>query len=185
MPESQRLFVAIDFPKTAIHEVIGIQSAFKVKELFKGRWTKPENLHLTLKFLGNVDTFKIDELKSLLGTISFSPCDVKFDKVGVFSAKRKIKILWIHVAGSTLYRLQKEIDHALSPDFTIEQRFMSHLTICRLKPVVRRRELLRELETFELKKTVMKIHRFKLKQSVLTPEGPIYSTLATYPWIHK
>ena len=181
MLESVRLFVAIDLPETAIHEAIDIQTTFKSKKLFKGQWTKPENLHLTLKFLGNVDTVKIDELKSILGTISFSPCDVQFDKVGVFSSKRKTKILWIHVVGDKLHQLQKEIDRVLSPDFTPEHRFMSHLTICRPKAEVNRKELLRELETFEVKKSVVRIQGFKLKQSVLTPEGPIYSTLETYP----
>jgi 2'-5' RNA ligase len=77
-----RIFISIKFPKEIISEIKKIQKDFK--ELFIGRFTTEDNLHLTLKFLGEINQDKVNEIKNKLREVHFPPDRIRFRKSGYF-----------------------------------------------------------------------------------------------------
>lgn len=181
MPEDAdnwRLFVGIDIPAAAVAPVRAIQKEWEGR--FRGRLTRPENLHLTLKFLGERPAAEVPALQAALRTVPFAPFTGSLDELGVFSSRGPIRILWLHVGGSEVIALQRAVDAALAPWFAPEERFMSHLTIARIKRVRQRRRFLDDLQRFEFDPIPFPVDSFVLKRSVLTHQGAVYSDIERY-----
>ena len=77
-------------------------------------------------------------------------------------------------------KLQETIDEKLKDLFEPERRFMSHLTIARVKSIKDREKFLQELKKIKIEKMNFVVDRFKLKKSTLTSEGPVYETIEEY-----
>src|SRR3989338_347573 len=117
-----RAFIAVDIPEKIKREIVKIQNSLPE---FKGKTTEPENLHLTLKFLGEVNQEALEKVKNKLKSIKFEQFETEIDSIGTFNAR----IVWLHMAGCE--ELQRKIDGSLKGLFLPEKRFMSHLTIAR------------------------------------------------------
>lgn len=174
-----RTFIALDLPREIIKEISGIQKILKKQRLLTGNFTEPENLHLTLKFLGEVEDDKISEIKKRLSEIKLDSFDIEVGEVGVFT-KQFVKIIWIKLNGKGIFDLQKEIDEKLSDLFEKEERFMSHITIARVKHVSSKKELLDYLKSIKPKKLKFYCDKFYLKKSELKANGPEYEGIAEY-----
>jgi 2'-5' RNA ligase len=172
-----RSFISLDFPEAILKQVAQIQNDLVAQNLFVGKYTSHTNIHLTLKFLGEISKPKIEEVKNLLSEITFEPTKITFTEIGVFS-KRDIRIIWIKVNG--VDDLQKKIDESLKTLFSMEDRFMGHVTIARVKKLKNKGLLLHYLNNYQLPTIRLEISEFKLKQSMLTPAGPIYKILKTF-----
>ena len=169
-----RTFIAADIPKNIQEEIRSIQE--KLPE-FKGKLTETENLHLTLKFLGDVDDETLLEVKKRLKKIKLKDFETRISEIGVFSPEY-VRIVWIKL--DNCEELQKTIDEKLSYLFEKEKRFMSHLTIARVKSVKSKKEFLQGIEKISFPKIKFMVKNFKLKKSVLTEKGPVYETLEKY-----
>ncbi len=169
-----RTFISINMPENVRREIKKIQD--KLPE-FRGKKTELENLHLTLKFLGEIDEGKIGEVKEKLREIKIEKFETEIDEMGIFSEKF-IRIVWLHLKNCD--NLQEQIDDALSDLFEKERRFMSHLTIARVKHIQDRRRFLEEIEKINIEKIKFMIEKFYLMKSELTSEGPRYSVLEEY-----
>ena len=174
-----RCFIALELSREAISELERIQDLIKKKNLFYGKFTEPENFHLTLKFLGEIENSAVEKVKKVLEEIKFNEFEVTLGEAGVFS-KRSLKLLWVRVQGSGIWDLQKAIDNLLLGSFEPEQRFMSHITIARMKKVSSNKEFLEYIKAIKIKKIKFKVKEFFLKKSELTPQGPIYTDLGRY-----
>lgn len=174
-----RTFIALDLPREVISEIEKIRDTVKKKVLFTGKYTEPENLHLTLKFLGEVDEEKTREVKKLLNEIKIEHFRVELGEIGIFS-KSFPKILWIKLNGKGIWELQKEIDNKLKDIFAPEERFMSHITIARIKNVSSKKEFLEYLKSLRPKKHEFVVNEFFLKKSELLESGPVYTDLEEY-----
>ena len=155
MEESKkRCCVALDLPREAINEIKRIQNIIKKKNLFAGKFVDSENLHLTLKFLGEVDEKEIRAVKERLKGIKFDGFESGLGDVGVFSSRYKgyVRIVWVKLVGRQVFDLQKQIDETLSGLFEPEFRFMSHITIARVKHVFNRRRFLDYVKGIKIKK---------------------------------
>jgi len=173
--EPIRTFISVDIPRRIQREIKKLQDELPG---FEGKRTELENLHLTLKFLGEVDEEKIEEIKKRLRDVKFEKFDTKIGGVGVFSPKF-VKIVWVHLKNCN--RLQKVIDEALSGMFEKERRFMSHLTIARVKFLKNKNYFLGELDKIKIHPGLkFNVNNFELKKSTLTPEGPVYESLERY-----
>ncbi len=168
-----RAFISIDIPENAKLEIKKIQE--KLPQFF-GKKIDLDNLHLTLKFLGEIDEKTLDEVKKRLEKIDFSKFNIKLGELGVFSPKF-IKIIWIKLNGAD--RLQKQIDEELDGLFKKEKRFMSHLTIGRVKKVNTKR-FLEDLKKISVPDIGFTAESFELKKSILNSVGPHYETLEKY-----
>lgn len=176
--EVKRCFISIDLPRIAINEIKKIQEIIRNKNIFIGKFTEPENLHLTLKFLGEIDENKIEEVKKILNEVVFDSFSAELGKIGVFS-KNFIRIVWIELLGKA-FNLQKEIDDKLKGLFKEENRFMSHVTIARVKHVYNKKEFIKYLESIKPQKIKFNIDSFYLKESELKLDGPAYKVIKKY-----
>ena len=132
-----RLFVAIEIPS----EIRNALAAF-LKELCgiapQPKWVRAENLHVTLKFLGETDPSKLGAIERALAAIrSPQPVSLEFRGLGFFPNERKPRVFWIGMeASANLKTLVDEIDHtAHKLGFPLEDRpFTPHLTLARFNP---------------------------------------------------
>lgn len=179
-----RLFTAIEFSESIREGLLELISSF---EDFSLRWTKRENLHLTLKFIGPFPESRLPELreeieKTLLEIPSFP---LKLQRLGVFPNPKRPSAFWVGVdRNETLLQMAKELEEKLEKlDIPREDRpFRAHITLGRMP---RRKDwgdpkklasLLKEI-SFQDEMTVEKIALFK---SSLLPEGPVYEVLQEF-----
>ena len=178
-----RTFIAIKIPQDILTQIAVLLSGLKT---LGGRitWVKPENMHLTLKFLGKTDPVQVKNISEKLSqlVLSFNRFEIKFKGLGAFPNFRRPKIFWIGTVGdnSTLIQLANKIDRQMSEfGFKPEnRRFSAHLTIGRVRdqggiePII---NLLQKEENFTAGEFIVK-QVFFIK-SELTQQGPIYTTL--------
>ena len=171
-----RVFISIEFPEEVKKELLRIQKEIDKLGLIKGKFTDPDNLHLTVKFLGNVSETELRAIKEKLQEIEFNEFQVSLNDLGVFS-ESFIRIVWVDFSGNELFEIQNKIDDSLSNLFPKEYRFMAHTTVARPKYVEDRNVFLDELRKIKVIKKKFLISKISLKESKLTKEGAKYDTL--------
>ncbi len=178
--EIKRCFIALDLSRQAINYIKEVQKILKKQKLFDGKLVEPENLHLTLKFLREIDDNKIEEVKKRLREIKFNDFEAELSGIGVFSSQYKnyIRVVWIKL--NNCFELQKKIDESLEDLFSVENRFMSHITIVRVKRVYDKKSFLDYIKDMRIKKIKFKVDKFFLKKSELFESGPVYEDLGVY-----
>jgi RNA 2',3'-cyclic 3'-phosphodiesterase len=175
-----RCFIALELERDVIDYIEELDLQIKKKNLFTGKLTEPENLHLTLKFLGEIEESKVELVKNKLSEIKMKEFEVSLGEVGVFINKYN-SILWIRLQGKQIWDLQAEIDKKLEGlKFAKEERFMSHITIARMKKIFSKDEFLDYVKNIKTKKIKFKVKNFVLKKSELKEEGPVYTDLERY-----
>lgn len=175
-----RGFIAIEIQKTK--EIVELFNQLKNIDI-NAKIVEPDNLHITLKFLGDTDEEKVDQIKdSIYDSIKdVKPFNIKLKNLGVFPNINYIKVLWIGIEhGEQLSVIAKNIDERLNKiGFKKEKRsFSPHLTIGRIKNAKNKEKLIEIIDKyqgFEFKEE--KIQKIFLKKSQLTPQGPIYTDL--------
>lgn len=176
----KRCFICLELPLEIRKYLEEIQNTIKKKNFFFGKFTEFENLHLTLKFLGEIPEETIERVKERLKKIKFNVFDCNLGELGVFSEKF-VSIIWIKFGGKGIFELQKQIDGALEGLFDKEKRFMSHVTLARPKKVFDKKILLNYLYSMKIKKESFNVKEFFMKSSDLKEDGPVYSTIEEYP----
>ena len=169
-----RCFIGIDLPIVAVKEIQRIQK--KLEPNFTGRLTSSENLHLTLKFLGEIEKDAINDVKKRLFSITHPPFELALKDVGVFSQKF-IKIIWVKVSGVPLQPL---VDNCLKNIFKLENRFMGHITIARVRGLADKKSFLQLINATRVSEESFMVKDFYLKESILTKDGPIYKNIDRY-----
>ncbi len=169
-----RTFIAIDIPEETKKEIIKIQE--RLPE-FKGKLTERENLHITLKFLGEIGKEKIEEVKKKLEEIKYKKFNAILDKIGFFDNQDR-GVIWVHI--TNCYDLQKEVDYKLEGLFEREKRFMSHLTIARTKYIKDKEKFLDELNKIKISPLKFQVKKFVLKESIPLKQKHVYETLESY-----
>ncbi len=177
--EKIRVFICVDFPSEIVQEIKRVQGILGNKK-FIGKKTEEENLHLTLKFLGEIEEKEIEEVKKKLKEIKFNSFDSKLENAGTFSFKGNPRIVWMKIGGKGIFELQGLVDNALKELFNMEERFMSHVTIARVKYVKDKKEFKDYVEGIGVKKIGFKVDSFKLMKSELGKMGPVYTLIEEY-----
>lgn len=176
--ELKRCFIAINFPKNAVNEIKRAQDFLSKSNIFVGRFTDSKNLHLTLKFLGEINDDKIETVKDRLKKLVFSEINCELGEIGVFSEKL-LRIIWIKVDGEII-DLQKEVNDILENLFEKEKRFMSHATIARIKYVENKNKFFSVLKEIEVNNIKFCVKEFSLMESKLNSNGVVYRELEKY-----
>lgn len=176
-----RVFIAIELPEKIKQELYEKVLELYDKDLFLGKITKKENLHLTLKFLGEITPETLDKVKSGLRKINLSGVKISLGNAGVFN-KDFIRIIWVKLNGSDV--LQSKVDESLKELFKKEDRFQSHITLARVKNAKERKRLIEEVENLRFFKSEFEISSFNLMKSELLPAGPKYSVIESFELIN-
>ena len=166
-----RTFIAIEIPEKIKKEIVKIQNYLPE---FKGKKTEFENLHLTLKFLGEVDEKKIEEVKKKLREVKLNSFESEIKDIGMFSER----IVWLGITNCE--ELQKEIDESLSDLFEMEERFMGHLTIARINEIKHKKRFTEEIKKIKISEMKFVVKNFNLKKSKLGRPKPIYEDIGVY-----
>lgn len=175
-----RLFIAIDMPPEVIALAHELQNYFKELELFEGRYTNLNSMHITLKFLGDVDDGKVSELADRLKPVQFPAQPAYTGELGLFASHERSKILFLHMVCPALIELVLALD-LLLPEFAQEKReFINHVTLARIKSVHEKERLIETVETYQVPRIDFEITQFVLKRSELTADGPIYTDVAGF-----
>ena len=144
---------------------------------------EPENVHITLKFLGDTDESRIDEIDKIMkdAVKEIDPFNIQLEGAGVFPNQNYIKVIWMGIKqGEPIGLIARKIDEPLSKmGFKKEKRgFSPHLTIARVKSAKGKDGILHVIEKYrDVQFVDIRVDSIKLKKSDLTPKGPIYTTL--------
>jgi 2'-5' RNA ligase len=182
MDEKIRSFIAIEINDATIKaSIMRFQKAMLTLDVDL-KPVNTENIHLTLRFLGDLTPTMIEKIAEELKNIRFPPFEIEFRDVGVFPNQNHIKIIWIGITkGFTeLIDLNNQLTAKLvNIGFLPETRkFKPHLTVARVKSSRNKHNLTNMLQTMQNKIFgSLIINSIKLKRSILTPNGPLYSTL--------
>ncbi len=184
-----RLFVALEIP-SAVREnfaalINQLRGADADSAKSKARWVRPENLHVTLKFIGNVDDGKVDAIRGALGEVrAGSGVSLQFRGLGFFPGEKRPRVFWAGMEASpNLAALAGEIDARLEKlGIPRETRgFAPHLTLARFDPPgvsEKLRGAVQERATHEF--GALSTGEFHLLESKTMPAGAEYTRLASF-----
>ena len=182
-----RAFVAV-FPPPEVQKAAVARALETVRNLAgdrsddKVRWTRPENVHLTLKFLGDVREEALGDLYAILEEVcaKHAPFDAGLAGLGAFPSAQRARILWAGVdAGSDLLRsLAADLDAALaSLSFEREERaYTPHLTLGR----IRGQPASFDLPPVAEESLGFRVRHVEFMESKLTSEGSVYRTVRAF-----
>ncbi len=175
-----RLFIAINLPSEIKDELYQIQGNFD-KKFAKVKWVSKKNLHLTLKFLGQCDENKLEEIREKLKNISFNSFELNLGKIDYFPDKTDMKIIWINLFPKEEFlQLQKTIDSEFLIDCSKDNIFSAHLTLGRIKLIKKKENFLGYFNNFRIKNKSFVVSEFHLIESKLTKDGPQYKVIETF-----
>jgi len=170
---SLRLFISSAIPDEVAESVK--QLAEKLPKTAK--FSVPNNVDLTLKFLGTTPDTHLEEIKKRLSAITFKPFTATLDAVGVISAKQP-RVVYAGVQPAAEFReLHNKIETALAGMFTPDKRFVPHLTVARLKEFGDHKAFLAAIAKIKVKPVSWKIDKFILFLSTLDPRGAMHTPL--------
>lgn len=174
-----RLFIALDTPSEVKEHFKQIQTGLS-GENTKLKFTN--EFHLTLKFLGEVEEKKVEEIKNILSKIQFKPFKLKLTKLGVFPNENYITVVWIGLEDDkTLFSLQNDVEKSLEKfNFKKDFDFKAHITLARVKFVKNKEDFNKQLKNIKVNKLSFEVKEFKLIKSTLTSEGPIYEDISLF-----
>ena len=174
-----RLFIAIVLPDPVREALAALRLG-----LPGARWVAPEALHLTLRFMGEVDAAEAEDIDAALAAIDAPAFDLAVLGIGSFQSRRRVRSLWVGLDRSEpLARLQGKVESAVArAGFEPERRkFKPHITLARLKgtPVGHVGTYMEAHGTCAV--APFTVTAFTLMRSHLNRDGPYYETLAEYP----
>jgi RNA 2',3'-cyclic 3'-phosphodiesterase len=183
MSKSIRAFIAVELPETVLAAIDGVQERLAAHG-FSVRWVKTENIHLTLKFLGEVDEDEVDGIAAVLieAVNGFAPLRLAAAGVGVFPSVKRARVVWIGISGQIpeLSALQCAIEDRLARiGYPHEKRpFSGHLTLGRVKGPIAASRLTKAMGAFhDFASETFEVDRVVLFKSDLRPSGALYTKL--------
>ncbi len=157
-----RYFLAVDLPDEIKEEI----NRIKIKGcIYKA--VKKENLHITLKFLGQCNK---TEIIKKIKKIKLTPAEAELGNTGAFPSWKNPRVLWVGVNNFERFYM------GFSDVFGYEKNFVAHITIGRIKKITNMRAL-QELRKHKIKHLKFILNNIKLKNSELTPQGPVYKDI--------
>jgi 2'-5' RNA ligase len=177
-----RSFIAFDIEDSSIKDqFINVQNAL-IKAGADVKLVEPQNIHITLRFLGEISEALIEKVKNEISNIDFKSFDVEFKGLGAFPSFNRINVIWVGIkkGEKELKELFNQLENRLrkigfSPD---PKGFSPHITIARVKSrknIEKIIKILNEMKDYSF--GTMSFNSLRLKKSTLTPKGPIYDTL--------
>jgi len=185
-----RSFIAIELPGELVKQLKDFQAALKPPGGYPAKWVDPASMHLTLKFLGNVDVKGLAAVKDETGVAISSSrrFHLVTGRTGFFPDHRRPRVFWLGLEGDidALVALQRTIDESMSKlGYARENRpFTAHLTLARLREessIDDRMDFARTVQAQVFQPPCnIEVNSVALMRSQLTPRGAIYTRLAEF-----
>ena len=182
MSETIRSFFAFDIEDENVIRRLAEAQSMLANTGADLKLVKPQNIHLTVRFLGNISLPMVDAIYEEMKQVSFAPFEIMLRGLGAFPRLSRPRVVWagIKKGAAELVNVFEQLEPRLrglgfKPD---TKGFSPHLTIARVRSgrnKVPLAKLVRELENYDF--GAVKAECLRLKKSVLTPRGPIYTTL--------
>jgi len=170
-----RAFVSINIPENIQKQILKIQTHLPE---FLGKKTEPENLHLTLKFLGEISDEKVVEIRERLRKVRYNNYQTYLGYSGFFD-NQKYGVVWLYLPNCE--GLQKILDETIyEVGFEKESRFMSHLTIARVKKISDKEKFIEEIKQIKIPKISFQVNKFYLMKSESCGDERKYSIIEEY-----
>ncbi|EWY37879.1 2'-5' RNA ligase [Skermanella stibiiresistens SB22] len=174
-----RLFVALELPEPVRDRLIGLGGGVP-----GARWTERENLHLTVRFIGEVENGVVPDIDAALAAVSAPGFELVLDGVGQFGSGAKSRVLWAGVErNDALVHLNQKVESALVRAGLPreERRYSPHVTLARLRsaPAERVGRFIQDRGLFRA--GPIPIDHFTLFESRTGNGGPVYDPLKDYP----
>ncbi len=182
MSERIRSFIAFDIDDEQIIKRFSEAQQMLVRTGADLKLVKPENIHVTMRFLGNITPPMVDSIYEAMQRVSFSQFEVEIRGLGAFPRLQYARVIWagIRKGAEQLSNISLQLEPKLRelgfrPD---PKGFSPHLTIARVRSGRNKAELIRCVKgSVNYEFGIIKGECLRLKRSILTPKGPFYSTL--------
>lgn len=185
-PEAKpvRLFAAVDIPEKAKAEIERAVEPWR-DLLPTARWVRPENWHVTVKFMGRTWPRLREWVEEACreAASSIRPFRLALEGMGVFPGATRARVLWVGLADpeGSLPALARELDDRLEREFTPEKRpFRSHLTVARFNPPLPMRDEADALKEAVVESDPFPVRSLVLYRSHLSPRGARYEAVGTF-----
>ena len=189
-----RVFVAVDVGDAVRREVTRVVSTLTakleaVKTPPKVVWVKPAALHVTIRFIGEVEAPAVERLRELMATpIGFAPFELVWRGIGTFPSPKSPRALWLGVISGAgpLAAVEAEVSRRLAGAKAVElddRAFLPHLTLGRVKMAGAGVDWPKILQAVEVKHVTSVVDRVTLYRSELSQQGPHYTGLVSAPLI--
>jgi 2'-5' RNA ligase len=188
--DNVRVFVACEVPGEVQRTIGDIIARLNETSGDAVRWVRPDSVHVTLKFLGEVPQKKLPAIKMALqeAVVRHSPFHLELSNIGTFGGREGLRLMWVGIAGDVL-RLEamvRDVNLALAVvGFEPERRpFRPHLTLGRVRdtvPTRRRAEIEVDVGKVEVPEVEWRTSQLTLMKSRLTPRGAEYDVISTFP----
>lgn len=181
--EQVRTFVAITLPMDVREGLAGLRNRLDSPDL-AAKWVSRENIHLTLKFLGSVDSDRIVEIEGALKRALQEHTSFHFvlGRVGSFPSPSRPRVIWVGVVEGKeqLREIALSIEEELADiGFPKDRKgFSAHVTLARVKREKKRGRLAEAMSETDYRSRSIEVSRVEIMRSQLRPQGPIYTRLA-------
>ena len=182
-----RAFIALSLPSGVQSSLASLQQSLAVSGA-DVTWVQPRNLHVTMKFLGEITDEQRQKVEALLRRVASdaAPFSLGLEGVGAFPSLRAPRVMWVGVAAGkdTVVRLARAIEEgAEGASLAKEERpFAAHVTLGRVRSATRREALSRALrDAVWTSPAPFRIGALRLYQSLLGSSGPTYTALDEFP----
>jgi len=185
MPESIRSFIAFDVDSESVLKRMTDVQNLLAKTGADLKLVEPKNIHITLRFLGNITPNMVEKIFEEMKRVQFIPFNIEIRGVGAFPHLRYPRVVWMGITegAEQLRNIFNQLEPRLrSLGFAPDSKgFGPHLTIARIRSGRNKAELVKFVtENASCEFGIVKAKCLKLKKSDLTPKGPVYSTLKEF-----
>ncbi len=185
-PSTLRLFIAVELPANVRQRLADVADELRGMGLERLRWVRPENIHITLKFLGETPAERQPQIEDALRAAAegVAPHELTLGELGKFGGRQNPRVLWVDVRGDVdaLKALQKRVDARIAPlGFPADERpFAAHLTLARVPQDLAKkvaRPLAEAIDAVKVPDPPIPVREIVLMRSELRREGPVYTRL--------
>ena len=184
-PAPIRAFIALELPDPVASSIFRVQEELKPLRL-QVRWVRPEGIHLTLKFLGEINPGDVGRIGNAMqhAAARSAPIPLEARGIGVFPGISQARVIWIGLSGRTyrLAALHQDLDAMLAEiGFSPERRgFKGHLTLGRAKAKIDPKKLAAAIRAFDgFRSPPFAVENLVLFRSELKPGGAVYTQLSS------
>jgi 2'-5' RNA ligase len=181
-----RLFIAVELPANVRQRLADLADELRATGLERLRWVRPENIHITLKFLGETPAERQPQIEDALRAAAegVPPHELTLGELGKFGGRQNPRVLWVDVRGDVdaLKAMQKRVDAEIAAlGFPADERpFAAHLTLARVPQDLARkvaRPITDAIDAVKVPDTPIPVREIVLMRSELRREGPVYTRL--------